>query len=74
MELAELIRDRISHVEMLRFVSRGTEATMSLLRVARATGRSHMLNCEGCYHGHADAFMVGTSDESTKKECQEGPR
>src|SRR6476660_153426 len=47
------------HVEMLRFVSSGTEATMSALRVARAaTGRDLLLKFDGCYHGHADSFLV----------------
>jgi glutamate-1-semialdehyde 2,1-aminomutase len=47
------------HVEMLRFVSSGTEATMSAIRVARAaTGRDAILKFDGCYHGHADSFLV----------------
>lgn len=58
-ELGEMIRDRMPHVEMLRFVSSGTEATMSAVRVARAhTGRDRILKFDGCYHGHADAFLV----------------
>jgi glutamate-1-semialdehyde 2,1-aminomutase len=58
-ELAELLRARLPHVEMMRFVSSGTEATMSLLRLARAyTGRNRLLKFDGCYHGHADAFLV----------------
>jgi glutamate-1-semialdehyde 2,1-aminomutase len=57
--LAEMVRDRMPHVEMLRFVSSGTEATMSALRVARAaTGRDLLLKFDGCYHGHADSFLV----------------
>jgi glutamate-1-semialdehyde 2,1-aminomutase len=57
--LAELVQERMPHVEMLRFVSSGTEATMSALRVARAsTGRDLLLKFEGCYHGHADSFLV----------------
>jgi glutamate-1-semialdehyde 2,1-aminomutase len=57
--LAELVQERMPHVEMLRFVSSGTEATMSALRVARAsTGRDRLLKFEGCYHGHADSFLV----------------
>ncbi|HKG93891.1 MAG TPA: aminotransferase class III-fold pyridoxal phosphate-dependent enzyme, partial [Gemmatimonadaceae bacterium] len=57
--LAELVVRRMPHVEMLRFVSSGTEATMSALRLARAfTGRDRVLKFEGCYHGHADAFLV----------------
>ena len=58
-QLAELVQERMPHVEMLRFVSSGTEATMSALRVARAsTGRDRLLKFEGCYHGHADSFLV----------------
>ena len=47
-------------LERVRFVSSGTEATMSALRLARgATGRPRILKFEGCYHGHADALLVG---------------
>jgi len=57
--LAELVQQRMPHVEMLRFVSSGTEATMSALRVARAaTGRDLLIKFDGCYHGHADSFLV----------------
>ena len=57
--LAELVRDRIPHVEMMRFVSSGTEATMSAVRLARAaTGRDVILKFDGCYHGHGDSFLV----------------
>lgn len=57
--LGELIHSRMPHVEMLRFVSSGTEATMSAIRLARAfTGRDAILKFEGCYHGHADSFLV----------------
>ncbi len=58
-EFAEAIRERMPHVEMMRFVSSGTEATMSAVRLARAfTGRDAILKFEGCYHGHADSFLV----------------
>ena len=58
-QLGELIRQRMPHVEMMRFVSSGTEATMSAVRLARAfTGRDALLKFEGCYHGHADSFLV----------------
>jgi len=58
-ELAEAVRDRMPAVEMVRFVNSGTEATMSAVRVARAaTGRDGILKFSGCYHGHADAFLV----------------
>lgn len=57
--LAEWIIAHVPWVERLRFVSSGTEAVMSALRVARAaTGRSHILKFEGCYHGHADGLLV----------------
>ena len=57
--LAELVRERMPHVEMMRFVSSGTEATMSALRLARAaTGRDMLLKFDGCYHGHGDSFLV----------------
>jgi glutamate-1-semialdehyde 2,1-aminomutase len=58
-ELGELILSRMPHIEMMRFVSSGTEATMSAVRLARAfTGRDAILKFEGCYHGHADSFLV----------------
>jgi glutamate-1-semialdehyde 2,1-aminomutase len=58
-ELAELITAALPSVEMLRFVSSGTEATMSALRLARAaTGRDAILKFAGCYHGHADALLA----------------
>ena len=59
LELAEWITSRIPFVEKLRFVTSGTEAVMSALRVARgATGRSKILKFEGCYHGHVDSLLV----------------
>lgn len=59
LELAEWITSRIPFVEKLRFVSSGTEAVMSALRVARAaTGRKKILKFEGCYHGHTDSLLV----------------
>lgn len=58
-ELAELIQLRMPALEMLRFVSSGTEAVMSAIRVARAaTGRSLVVKFDGCYHGHADSMLV----------------
>lgn len=57
--LAEWIIRQVPWVERLRFVSSGTEAVMSALRVARAaTGRSRIVKFEGCYHGHADGLLV----------------
>src|SRR3989440_699681 len=59
LELAEWITSRLPWVEMLRFVSSGTEAVMSALRVARAaTKRNRILKFEGCYHGHSDPLLV----------------
>src|SRR5579864_2298810 len=58
-ELAERIAAALPAVEMVRLVSSGTEATMSALRLARAaTGRRRFVKLAGCYHGHADPFLV----------------
>jgi len=58
-ELAEEVRRRMPSLEMMRFVNSGTEATMAAVRLARAaTGRDLIIKFEGCYHGHADGFLV----------------
>lgn len=58
-ELAELIRSRVSAAERVRFVSTGTEATMTAMRLARgATGRDLIVKFAGCYHGHSDALLA----------------
>jgi glutamate-1-semialdehyde 2,1-aminomutase len=58
--LAEAIRKAVPSIERVRMVSSGTEATMSAIRLARgATGRERILKFSGCYHGHADALLVG---------------
>jgi glutamate-1-semialdehyde 2,1-aminomutase len=58
-ELGELVRSKMPSLERVRFVSSGTEATMSAIRVARAyTRREKVIKFEGCYHGHADQFLV----------------
>ncbi len=58
-ELAERVVRHVPSVEKVRFVSSGTEATMSALRVARGfTGRSKILKFDGCYHGHGDSLLV----------------
>src|SRR5687768_14530902 len=58
-ELAELVTEIVPSMEMLRLVSSGTEACMSAVRVARgATQRDLILKFSGCYHGHADSFLV----------------
>lgn len=57
--LAEKIKQFIPQIELLRFVNSGTEATMSAVRAARAfTGKNKFVKFEGCYHGHADHFLV----------------
>lgn len=58
-ELAEEIHNACPHMEMLRLVNSGTEATMSAIRVARGyTGRDKIIKFEGCYHGHSDGLLV----------------
>lgn len=58
-EMAEIVRDFVPSVEMMRMVSSGTEACMSALRLARGfTGRDGIVKFEGCYHGHADSLLV----------------
>jgi len=58
-ELAELVTSAVPHLEMVRFVSSGTEAVMSAVRLARgATGRDTVIKFSGCYHGHADHLLV----------------
>src|SRR4051812_29016807 len=58
-DLAELVIAAFPHVQKIRFVSSGTEATMSAIRLARAyTKRKYVVKFEGCYHGHADALLV----------------
>jgi glutamate-1-semialdehyde 2,1-aminomutase len=58
-DMAELIISMAPNVDMVRMVSSGTEACMSALRLARGyTGRNKFIKFEGCYHGHADSFLV----------------
>lgn len=58
-ELAELILKHNKYIEKLRFVSSGTEAVMSAIRLARGyTGRDKIIKFEGCYHGHSDSLLV----------------
>ncbi len=57
--LAEMVIDAVPSIEMVRFVNSGTEACMAILRLMRAfTGREKVIKFEGCYHGHADMFLV----------------
>src|SRR5579862_4803194 len=58
-DLAEIVLSAFPHMQKVRFVSSGTEATMSAIRLARAyTKRKYIVKFEGCYHGHADALLV----------------
>ena len=58
-DLAEAVLDAYPSMEHVRFVSSGTEATMSAIRLARAhTHRKYIVKFEGCYHGHSDALLV----------------
>jgi glutamate-1-semialdehyde 2,1-aminomutase len=65
-ELAELIIDALPSVEMVRFVSSGTEAAMSAIRLARGfTGRDLIVKFAGCYHGHVDSLLVQAGSSAT---------
>jgi glutamate-1-semialdehyde 2,1-aminomutase len=65
-KLAELIKKMMPSVELVRMVNSGTEATMSVIRLARAyTGRKKIIKFEGCYHGHADSFLVKAGSGAT---------
>ena len=57
--LAEMVKEAVPSIDMVRMVNSGTEATMSAIRLARAfTGRDAIVKFDGCYHGHADALLV----------------
>ncbi|CAG0906386.1 unnamed protein product [Cyprideis torosa] len=58
-ELAEMVVQAVPSIEKVRFVNSGTEATMSAVRLARGfTGRNKIIKFDGCYHGHADSFLI----------------
>lgn len=58
-KIAELIKEMVPNVDLIRMVNSGTEACMSAIRLARGyTGKDKFIKFEGCYHGHADAFLV----------------
>ena len=60
-ELAKKVKKRFRHMDKVRFVSSGTEAVMSAVRLARGyTGRDLLVKFEGCYHGHVDSLMVSS--------------
>jgi glutamate-1-semialdehyde 2,1-aminomutase len=65
-QLGEKVRSLMPSIERVRFVNSGTEATMSAIRLARAaTGRDRIIKFEGCYHGHADPFLVKAGSGAT---------
>jgi glutamate-1-semialdehyde 2,1-aminomutase len=74
LETAEFIVNKISFIEQIRFMSSGTEAVMTAVRLARGiTGRSKIIKFNGCYHGHLDAMLIkagsglaGTAEASSK--------
>ena len=73
-ELAELICEAFPSIERVRMVNSGTEATMSAIRVARAyTGRNKIIKFEGCYHGHADSFLVKAGSGMITAGVQSSP-
>ena len=73
-ELADLICGAMPHIERLRFVSSGTEAVMSALRLARAyAGRDLVVKFEGCYHGHADQLLVAAGSEVATLSLPDSP-
>lgn len=65
-ELAELVLEAVPSIEMVRFVSSGTEAAMSAIRIARGfTGRDKIIKFAGCYHGHVDSLLVAAGSSAT---------
>ena len=73
-QLAETIVDAVASVEQVRFVSSGTEAVMSAIRLARAaTGRSKIVKCAGGYHGHCDALLVAAGSGATTLGAPSSP-
>jgi glutamate-1-semialdehyde 2,1-aminomutase len=73
-ELARRVRDAMPSLELARFVSSGTEATMSALRLARAfTGRDVIVKAEGGYHGHADELLVRAGSGATTLGVPDSP-
>ncbi len=72
--LAERVVEAVPSVEMVRFVSSGTEATMSAIRLARAaTARDLILKFEGCYHGHADGLLVSAGSGAATLALPDSP-
>lgn len=73
-ELAEMICEAFPSIDKVRMVNSGTEATMSAIRLARAyTGRNKIIKFEGCYHGHADAFLLKAGSGMLTAGSQSSP-
>ena len=73
-QLAELIVSMMPSIERVRFVSSGTEATMSAVRLARGyTGRSKIVKFAGCYHGHADEFLIAAGSGALTAGVPDSP-
>jgi glutamate-1-semialdehyde 2,1-aminomutase len=73
-EMAELVKSMVPNVDLIRMVSSGTEACMSAIRLARGyTGRNKIIKFEGCYHGHADSFLVKAGSGVATLDIQQVP-
>ena len=73
-EMAELIKEMVPNVDLIRMVNSGTEACMSALRLARGyTRRNKVIKFEGCYHGHADSFLVSAGSGVATLQIQSIP-
>ncbi|AUD02942.1 glutamate-1-semialdehyde 2,1-aminomutase [Spirosoma pollinicola] len=73
-EMAELITTMVPSVEKVRMVNSGTEATMAAIRVARGfTGRDKIIKFEGCYHGHADSFLIAAGSGAMTMGIPDSP-
>jgi glutamate-1-semialdehyde 2,1-aminomutase len=73
-ELAVLVKKAFTSIEKVRFVSSGTEATLSALRLARgATGKKKIIKFEGCYHGHGDSFLVSAGSGAATLGLPDSP-
>ncbi len=73
-QMAELIKSMAPNVDLVRMVSSGTEACMSAIRLARGyTGKNKFIKFEGCYHGHADAFLIKAGSGAATLDIQHVP-
>ncbi|TAN14998.1 MAG: glutamate-1-semialdehyde-2,1-aminomutase [Chitinophagaceae bacterium] len=73
-KMADLIIGMVPHIEMIRMVNSGTEACMSAIRLARGyTGKNKFIKFEGCYHGHADMFLVNAGSGVATLHIQQVP-